>query len=278
MTLWSINMIQKSEISGLLRHLILPVQRWSDFNRSEVWIMIWFFQTDQVHHLNFKCFYYYRLTLAAIQLESTGWQEVMVNLWNFTLRPLTSCQNHVCSVGPQLAVIDATYTAACRHTALSVQMSGFWLSSKRLPHWVNFSKPTEPSRQSHTWYKNPCRSDVTPGWELFTAPSLKREGLAWSSREGSRALLPYSSMPGPSTTRQRERESAWRWGLGSEKDLWCGPSFSLGWDKPWSVAPLRLVGCLIETPAPSWAYFYSIFSLAFFFLPYSDLSCSLFFF
>lgn len=85
-------------------------------------------------------------------------------------------------------------------------------------------------------------------------------------------------MPGPSTTRQRERESAWRWGLGSEKDLWCGPSFSLAWDKPWSVAPLRLVGCLIETPAPSWAYFYSIFSLAFFFLPYSDLSCSLFFF
>lgn len=45
--------------------------------------------------------------------------------------------------------------------------------------------------------------------------------------------------------------------------------FSLGWDKPGSVAPLRLVGCLIKTPAPSWAYFYSIFS--FFSLPLSVL-------
>lgn len=76
---------------------------------------------------------------------------------------------------------------------------------------------------------------------------------------------------------ERERESAWRWSLGSQKNLWCGPSFSLGWDKPGSVAPLRLVGCLIETPAPSWAYFYSIFSLSFFLLPCSDLSSSLFF-
>lgn len=65
----------------------------------------------------------------------------------------------------------------------------------------------------------------------------------------------------------RKRESAWRWSLGSQKDLWCGPSFLLGWDKPGSVAPLRLVGCLIETPAPSWAYFYSIFSLSLFSSP-----------
>lgn len=49
--------------------------------------------------------------------------------------------------------------------------------------------------------------------------------------------------------------------------MWCGPSFSLGWDKPGSVAPLRLVGCLIETPAPSWAYFYSISPLSFFSSP-----------
>lgn len=33
----------------------------------------------------------------------------------------------------------------------------------------------------------------------------------------------------------------------------------LGWEKPGSVAPLRLVGCLIRTPAPPWTYFYSIF-------------------
>lgn len=120
---------------------------------------------------------------------------------------------------------------------------------------------------------------MTPGWELVSDCSLKREGLPCHLKPGAvlcclslRCLAP----PRP----DRERESAWRWSLGSQKDLWCGPSFLLGWDKPGSVAPLRLVGCLIETPAPSWAYFYSIFSLSFFFLllPYSDLSYSYFFF
>lgn len=33
----------------------------------------------------------------------------------------------------------------------------------------------------------------------------------------------------------------------------------LGWEKPESVAPLRLVGCLIRTPTPPWTYFYSFF-------------------
>lgn len=95
---------------------------------------------------------------------------------------------------------------------------------------------------------------------------------------GKQRFVAFQSLRcfGPSTARQKERESAWRWSLGSQKDLWCGPSFSLDWDKPGSVAPLRLVGCLIETPAPSWAYFYSIFSLPFFLLPYSDPSCSFF--
>lgn len=60
-------------------------------------------------------------------------------------------------------------------------------------------------------------------------------------------------------------ESARHWSFWQAvRDLWCGPSFSLGWDKPGSVAPLRLVGCLIETPAPSWAYFYSTFLLPYF--------------
>lgn len=89
--------------------------------------------------------------LAAIPQESSGWQEVMLRLWNFTPRSVISCQVHVCSVAQQLAVIDVTYTAACSHIAWAVQMSGFWLSSNQLPHWVsNFAKPTEPSQQLHT--------------------------------------------------------------------------------------------------------------------------------
>lgn len=57
---------------------------------------------------------------------------------------------------------------------------------------------------------------------------------------------------GPSTARKkRERERArLELRLGSWKGVWCGPSFTLCWEKPGSVAPLRLVGCLIRTPAP----------------------------
>lgn len=146
-------------------------------------------------------------------------------------------------------------------------MSGFWLSSNQLPHWVsNLAKPTKPSQQSHTWRKT-CNSDLTPGWKLVAAPSLKCEGMPCHSETGKCFVASVLHAWPPHNQTRSERESAWRWSLGSQKDLWCGPSFSLGWDKPGSVAPLRLVGCLIETPAPSWAYFYSIFSLSFFSSP-----------
>ncbi|TNN75086.1 hypothetical protein EYF80_014659 [Liparis tanakae] len=59
----------------------------------------------------------------------------------------------------------------------------------------------------------------------------------------------FRQCSGPSTARQKEGESAWRWSLGSQKDLWCGPSFSLDGDKPGSVAPLRgTTGCENRRP------------------------------
>lgn len=70
--------------------------------------------------------------------------------------------------------------------------------------------------------------------------------------------------------RKREKKPGWSWSLGSWKGVWCGPSFMLGWEKPGSVAPLRLVGCLIRTPAPPWTYFYSFFF--YIFLYWKDLS------
>lgn len=71
-------------------------------------------------------------------------------------------------------------------------------------------------------------------------------------------------MFGPPTTRQSRPGAG---ALAVRKICGAAPPFWLGRDKPGSVAPLRLVGCLISTPAPSWAYFYSIFSLSLFSSP-----------
>lgn len=155
-----------------LRHLITEI-------RSLDYVLI--FQTDhfncQVHHLHFK-FVYYTLIFST---HTTG---KLVNLRTFIPRSVISCQVLV-HIGPQLAVIDVTYPAACSHIAWAVQMSGFWLSSNQLPHWVsNFAKPTEPSQQSHT-EKISCRSDVTSGWELVSAPAPKREGLPCHRERGA---------------------------------------------------------------------------------------------
>lgn len=104
--------------------------------------------------------------------------------------------------------------------------------------------------------------------------SLKPEGLPCHPR-GVLCYLKVICKAPPQP--KKGRDSAWCWSLGSQRDLRCGPSFTLGWDKPGSVAPLRLVGCLIETPAPSWAYFYSIFFSLFFFPSPAQTSLALFF-
>lgn len=95
-----------------LRHLITEI-------RSLDYVLI--FQTDhfncQVHHLHFK-FVYYTLIFST---HTTG---KLVNLRTFIPRSVISCQVLV-HIGPQLAVIDVTYPAACSHIAWAVQMSGF---------------------------------------------------------------------------------------------------------------------------------------------------------
>lgn len=102
----------------------------------------------------------------------------------------------------------------------------------------------------------------TPGWEL--AP--------WSSHGVMLYCLKIWHMvpPQPETEKEKARLEL---SLGSWKRVWCGPSFTLHWEKPGSVAPLRLVGCLIRTPALPGTYFYSFFSLYFF---CRDLSWPLF--
>lgn len=101
----------------------------------------------------------------ATTLENPGWQKVMVNLRNLALRSVTSCQLHVCSAGPQRAVIDVTYTAACSHTARTVHISGFWLSSNQLPHWV-----TMLNQHNHPSRKNPAGLmwHLAGSWSLWS--------------------------------------------------------------------------------------------------------------
>ncbi len=155
--------------------------------RSEFWILIRFFQLINLIVGCITNIFSSSTTLsfsAAIPLESSGWQEVMLNLWNFTTRSVTSCQVHVDSVGSKLAVIDVTYTAACSHIARTVQMSGFWLSSNQLPHWVsNFAKPTEPSQQSHTEKNLQVGCDSWLG--ARRCPALKCQGLPCHPERGA---------------------------------------------------------------------------------------------
>lgn len=152
-------------------------------------------------------------------------------------------------------------------------MRGFQLSSSQLPHRVsNLTKPTEPSRQSRaeesdtSLCAHPC--SCFEAWEV-----------AVSFRKRSGTLLPFKELAWP----PHDQTEGERVGLAlepwqSQRSVVRPLLFSLGWDKPGSVAPLRLVGCLIETPAPSWAYFYSIFSLSLFFPPPILSSLLLFFF
>lgn len=105
-------------------------------------------------------------------------------------------------------------------------------------------------------------------WHLggCSSPSSETWGIALSPRSGSNVQLPFKVL-GLAPPRPDRQSQPGGGALAVRMSCGVAPPFSLGRDKPGSVAPLRLVGCLIETPAPSWAYFYSIF-LLFFHLPY----------
>lgn len=148
-------------------------------------------------------------------------------------------------------------------------------AAKRLPHWVQlyrhqagWAAECTQSIENRRWFD-------TPSWRLDSARSSSGNvtGVAqWSQEQDFNlaSLLPCRKNEKVNGWNGGEGQSARRWSFWqAERDLWCGPSYSLGWDKSGSVAPLRLVGCLIETPARSWAYFYSTFLL-----PFSPFCCT----
>lgn len=187
----------------------------------------------------------------------------MVNQWNFTLSSVTSCQIHGLSV-PNLLwlMLPALQHAVILPVQFKCQASVSVATSSHTESVTPLYQHNHPGRPTHrnSWL------------ELVPAPSLKGEGRG-ESGESCFVASNIDEGPPPLPTTTREEESRPGAGaLAARKICGVAPPFSLGWDKPGSVAPLRLVGCLIETPAPSWAYFYS----AYFFLPYTDLSSRIF--